>query len=400
MANYKLSDAAKEILSEGSKETFDANIAAKRGQRGSTGSKPEVGSDKLNASVAYGEKDAGLVGHSPEKEDDTLPDYLKGTPTATPPGATPPVGSEKDGVGYTSPKGQPQETMGRSDLRVSTQADATSYEAIRDRIAGKLANQTMKANPGATFQSYESIDMSSDVDALLEGENLSEEFKQKATTIFEAAVLSRVEAVAAEVESHLTEEFDAALEQIKEEMATKVDDYLNYMTSEWIAENQIAIEKGLRAEVVEDFISGLRDLFVEHYIDIPADKVDVVEELSAKVEELEDALNEEINRGVELSKEVNEQKKMEAIYTVCEGLTQTQVEKMKSLAENVEFTTGEEFADKLETLKESYFKSGVVYANNSALDEEVDIEEEKKISKSADPMMEQYVKSISQTLVK
>jgi len=176
--------------------------------------------------------------------------------------------------------------------------------------------------------------------------------------------------------------------------------YLNYMTSEWIAENQIAIEKGLRAEVVEDFISGLRDLFVEHYIDIPADKVDVVEELSAKVEELEDALNEEINRGVELSKEVNEQKKMEAIYTVCEGLTQTQVEKMKSLAENVEFTTGEEFADKLETLKESYFKSGVVYANNSALDEEVDIEEEKKISKSADPMMEQYVKSISQTLVK
>jgi hypothetical protein len=264
-----------------------------------------------------------------------------------------------------------------------------------------MAPQTFEKNPGATFQSYgESIDMSDDVNALLEGENLSEEFKAKATTIFEAAVLSRVEAVAAEVESQLTEEFTVAVETIKEELAAKVDDYLNYMVEEWIKENQLAVESGLRAEIVEDFIGGLRDLFVEHYIDIPADKVDVVEELTSKVGELEASLNEQINKSIDLTKELNEQKKIEAIYTACEGLTQTQVEKMKSLAESVEFTTGEDFAQKLETLKESYFKSEVKAASNAALDDEVQIEEEVKKKSFADPSMELYAKTISQTLIK
>ena len=184
-------------------------------------------------------------------------------------------------------------------------------------------------------------------------------------------------------------------------MATKVDDYLNYMVEEWMKENEIAIEKGLRSEIVEDFIGGLRNLFVEHYIDIPEDKVNVVEELTDKVEELEDALNEQINRGVILAKEINEHRKLEAIYTACEGLTQTQVEKMKSLAENVDFTTENEFNSKLNVLKESYFKSEVVVGTSSTLNEGVEVEEEKKSSKaSVDPTMDQYVKSISQTLVK
>jgi hypothetical protein len=164
-------------------------------------------------------------------------------------------------------------------------------------------------------------------------------------------------------------------------------------------ENEIAIEKGLRAEIVEDFIGGLRNLFVEHYIDIPADKVDVVEELATKVQDLESSLNEEINRGIELSKELNEQKKIEAIYTACEGLSQTQVEKLKSLAENVEFTTEEEFTTKVSTLKESYFKTDVKVADSSALDE-VLVEEEKKAVRSEDPSMDIYAKTISQTLVK
>ena len=155
MGKFNLSDAAKALLSEDSRGTFDANIKAKQGLRGQDSHKKgEVGKDKTKASVAYGEKDAGLVGHSPEKNDDTLPDYLKGTPSATPPGATPPVGSEKDGVGATMPKGQPQETMGRSDLRFGDQKAATSYDAIRDRIAGAKPKQTMSMNPGATMQGY------------------------------------------------------------------------------------------------------------------------------------------------------------------------------------------------------------------------------------------------------
>ena len=146
------------------------------------------------------------------------------------------------------------------------------------------------------------------------------------------------------------------------------------MVEEWVKDNEIAIEKGLRAEIVEDFISGLKDLFEDHYIDIPEEKVDVVEELTAKVEELEEAYNEQIKSAVELKKELNEHKKFEAIYAACEGLTQTQVEKMKSLAESIEFTTEDEFTEKMETLKESYFKNPVVSADSSALDDEVQIE--------------------------
>jgi len=165
-------------------------------------------------------------------------------------------------------------------------------------------------------------------------------------------------------------------------------------------ENELAIEKGLRAEIVEDFIGGLRNLFVEHYIDIPADKVDVVEELTSKVEELEASLNEEMNRSIVLTKSLGEQKKIEAIYTACEGLSQTQVEKLKSLAENVEFTTEEKFAGKLNTLKESYFKSEVKTADTSALDDEVQIDEEVRPKQNvfADASMEIYAKTISQTL--
>lgn len=383
----------KNSLTEAAKEIFNANIASKN-----RGQEHGVGDTSVNPSVAYGEKSAGVIGHSPEKEDDTLPDYLKGTPTATPPGATPPVGSEKDGVGYTSPKNQPQETQGRGDLRSTAQQDANIYDQIRDRIAGKLAPQTFQKNPGATFQSY-----SEDIDAMLSGENLSEDFKSKASMIFEAAVIAKATAVSEEVVSEaiveLEEQFNAAVEEIKEEMEGQVSSYLDYMIKEWVSENEIAITKGLRAEIVEDFIDGLRNLFIEHYIDIPEDKVDIVEELTSKIEELEVALNEQIKESIDLSSELNEHKKFEAIYTACEGLTQTQVEKIKALAESIEFTSEEEFTDKLETIKESYIGSTVKSAGNSALDDEVLIEEEKK-GGYVDPEIAMYAKTISQTLIK
>ena len=383
----KLTDAATNILlGEGSKETFDSNISSKSGGQ----DKPQ----KLSTSVVTGQGDVGQIGTSPEDTDDTLPDYTKGTPSATPPGATPPVGVQKDGVGATKATG-PQDHMGRADLNNVAQADATNYEAIRDRIAGKLAPQMMQANPGATFQSYHE-----DIDALMQGEELSEEFKDKAATIFEAAVVARATPIVEEIQAELMEQFEVALEEVKEEMAAKVDDYLNYMVQEWMSDNELAIETGLKTEITEEFIEGLRNLFVEHYIDIPTEKVDIVEEMTSKLEELEDALNEQINKGIELSKELNEQKKIEAIYTACEGLSQTQVEKLKALAEGVEFTTEEEFADKLSTLKESYFKAEVKVADSSALDDEVTIEEEVKKTAFADPSMELYAKTISQTLVK
>ncbi len=396
MAKFNLSEAAKEILA--------ASVASKKSGQ----DKPQ----KLTGDVAYGTKEVGDIGTEITKTTDAGPDATKGAPTATAPGATPPVGSEP----MKKLAKQPQE------------------QGSVEQPEGKAASQKFAKNPGATFQSYgeeteaeeeviaeaekeeghedEKQDkalikkminkekMKEDIDALMSGENLSEEFVQKATTIFEAAVIARAEEVIAEAEAEMLEQFENAIEEVKEDLATKVDDYLNYVVEEWMKENEIAIEKGLRAEIVEDFIDGLRNLFVEHYIDIPQEKVDVVEELTTRVEELEASLNEQINKGIELKKELSEQKKIEAIYTACEGLTQTQVEKLKSLAEGVEFTTEEEFVEKLSTLKESYFKADVKVADNSALDDEVQIEEEKKETKSFDPLIEQYAKTISQTLVK
>ena len=387
MKRFNLSEAAKEIL--------DASVSSKRAG--------QDGTKKLEPTVAYGTKAAGVVGKSPTKKDDELPDYLKGTPSATPPGATPPVGKQPDGVGASKPEGQPQETMGRKDLVQTQQDDSTSYENLRDRKKRVPAHQTMTANPGATLQAYgEDIDMTDDVNALLEGESLSEEFRAKATTIFEAAVHSRIEAIAEEVETALVEHYEQVVEDIKNELASRLDDYLNYMVEEWVKENELAIESGLRAEITEDFMKGLQNLFVEHYIDIPAEKVDVVEELTNQVEELQNTLNEQINRGVQLMKELNEQKKIEAIHAACDGLTQTQVEKLKSLAESVEFTTEEEFAGKIATLKESYFKPEVKTAKTNSLDDEVIIEDEKKkpVAGTDNALMEHYARAISSTLAK
>ena len=423
MGNLNLADAAKAVLTEGAKETFGANVSSKQGGK----DKPS----KLPTSVAYGNKDVGKVGDAPEEMDDTNPDYTKGTPSATPPGATPPVGSQP----AAKLKGQPGEDAAAGTTPV--QQSATDYSSIRDRVKAKLAKQTMPTNPGAVApyvpeeteydeevvseekeEGHEDAkedkamikkmmkkekmkeQMEQDVDALLSGENLSEEFKDKATTIFEAAVIARTQAVMEDIEQALFEEFEVAVEEIKEDLATKLDDYINYMAEEWLKENQLAVEKGLRAEIVESFINGMKDLFEAHYIDIPEEKVDVVEGLTSKVEELEASLNEQIQTAVDMKKELNEHKKTEAIHAVCEGLTQTQVEKMKSLAEGVEFTTDEEFADKLVTLRESYFNQPVNTSGSSALNEEVDIEEEKKVDKSVDPTIASYAQTISKTLVK
>ena len=425
MAKFNLSDAAKAILTEGSKESLSTNVASKRGGQ----DKPE----KLKATV---QGDAGKIGDSPNDVNDPNPDYTKGVPSATPPGATPPVGSEPMKKMAPQPANDKAGDTGAKDMG-GHQGSENSYDSIRDRIKAKLAKQTMPANAGAPQMHVpEEVDsdeevfeeekeeghedaaqdkamikaamkkekmkekMKEDMDALLGNENLSEEFVSKATTIFEAAVMSRTEAILEDIQNELVIQFEEAVEEIKEDLASKVDDYMNYMAEEWMKENALAVEKGLRAEIVEDFISGLKDLFVEHYIDIPEEKVNVVEELTTRVEELEESLNEQINASIQLKKELNEKTKTEAIHAVCEGLTQTQVEKMKSLAESVEFTTMDEFVDKVVTIRESYFENQVKSADSSALNEEITVEEEKKTTVSSDPAIAQYAQSISKSLVK
>lgn len=383
-------------LSEAAAEILGGNVAAKRAGQDSFG----LGKKLNPAGVAPGSTEVDL-GPAHTKTTQANPEYTKGVPSATPPGATPPVGKQTDGVGASKASG-PQDSEGRKDLG-NEEEDEDSYETIRDRKQGKKPTQTMQKNPGATFASYgEEYDASEDVDALLAGENLSEDFKTKATTIFEAAVTARVQSVSAQLEEAFEAQFDEAVDAVKEELAAKVDDYLNYMVQEWMEENQIAIEKGLRSEIVEGFIDGLKNLFTEHYIDIPEEKVDIVGELADKVTALEEELNEQINKSVELSKELNEHRKVEAIYAVCEGLTQTQVEKITTLAEGVEFTTDAEFAQKLEMIKESYFPSNIKVADKQEfLDESVHYDDEPaKETKIADAEMSIYAQTISKTLKK
>lgn len=251
--------------------------------------------------------------------------------------------------------------------------------------------------------------MKEDLDALFHGENLSEDFMNKAATIFEAAVTARVNSLEEKIQEQYAEILEQVTEELKEELTTKVDDYLNYVVEEWVKENELAVESGLRSELTEDFIAGLRNLFVEHYIDIPEEKVDVVEEMTSKVVELESKLNEQISSAVEMRKLIIEYAKREAFHDICEGLTSTQVEKMKSLSEGVEFSTVEDYTQSLLTLRENYFPTkSPAKSNNERLDEETDVVEETqrtsleeaKANKIADPVMEAYVKSISRTIVK
>jgi hypothetical protein len=239
--------------------------------------------------------------------------------------------------------------------------------------------------------------MKEDIDAMLSGENLSEEFKLKATTIFEAAVQSRVDEVASELEEQFTNEFESALESVKEDFANKLDSYLDYVVENWMEENSLAVEKGLRTEIAEDFIGALRNVFVEHYIDIPNEKEDIVEGLVEKVEDLESKINEEISKNINLKQQIAEHKKHDIIHSVCEGLTLSQVEKIKSLAENVEFVSDEDFGRKLSVIKESYFPSGIIAAKSDALNEPVELDEDTS-TKVVDPLIEAYAKTISKSL--
>lgn len=240
------------------------------------------------------------------------------------------------------------------------------------------------------------IDMSEHVDALLAGENLSEEFHAKATTIFEAAVKAKLEEEVALLEQAYAETLEERVAEIAEQLSSDVDNYLNYVVEQWIEENEVAVESALRSELTEEFISGLKSLFAEHYIDIPEESVNVVEELSSTVEELEEKLNEEIERNVQLTSALNESVKNEIVSLVSEGLTTNQAEKLKNLAENIAYTSDEEFAEKISTLRENYFPTTV--KTDEVLDR-VESQDPKMIAESTlEGPMANYVKALGRSL--
>ena len=200
------------------------------------------------------------------------------------------------------------------------------------------------------------IDLSADVKALVSSDaNLSEEFKDKAATIFEAAVKTRIQEQTKILEAKYEEKLSAETETVKEAMVEKVDSYLNYVVEEWMKENELAVERGIRTEIAEDFITGLKDLFKEHYIDVPEEKYNVLDDLTNQNKSLEEKLNEQISKNVDLTKEVSESAKAKAIDEVSNDLADTEKEKFEKMAENVEYDSADKFKEKLETIKESYF---------------------------------------------
>jgi hypothetical protein len=311
-----------------------------------------------------------LGGDTPTVHQASNPDATKNIKKATPPGPGARVGA-----------------MSAEKLKEEKDEDEKDMEDDEDEDE----KETKKESYGK---------MKEDIDLIFGEESISEEFKNKVSTIFEARVHDRVSQIRESLEKEYTETLEEAIAEVTTSITEKVNDYLNYVVEEWMEENAIAIEKGLRTELTEDFIVGLRNLFAENYINIPDEKVDIVEELSTKVEELEIKLNEQIDVAIGLAKELNESKKIEVFHSVTEGLTQTQIEKLKSLVESVEFTTEEEFKEKLETIKENYFPSDVKRADESSLHESVEDTESTEKAKILDPRMAAYAQTISRTLPK
>ena len=235
-------------------------------------------------------------------------------------------------------------------------------------------------------------DMEDDVNALLGGEELSEEFKAKAKTIFEAAINSKVATIKEEIQAEYDAKLAEGVNEAKEELAERVDSYLEYVADEWFSENQLAVEAGLKSEMTESFLTGMKSLFEDHYVSIPEEKYDVLESMVVKLDDMETKLNEQIEKNICLKKDLAEAHADGIFESVSDGLASTQKEKLASLVESVEFKSDDEYREKLETLKESYFpgKRGPATAKTETLSEG-----ESVTPISVSGSMETYLKSLS-----
>jgi len=219
----------------------------------------------------------------------------------------------------------------------------------------------------------EDIDVSADIDAIFSSdESLSEEFKTTASELFQAAVVAQINEHVAAVSEDIDNAVEEQLESIKEEISGKLNEYLDYVVEQFMEQNELAIERGMRAEIAEEFLQGLKSLFVEHYVDVPEEKVDVVEDLANKVDELEESLDEAVNYSISIQKELSEMKRTAIIDELSEDLADTQVEKLKSLAEGIEYEDDDQFREKVSMVKENYFPAEQTVSDDEQIDESTD----------------------------
>ena len=238
--------------------------------------------------------------------------------------------------------------------------------------------------------SYEDLDVSDDVNALLEGTELSKEFAEKAKTIFEAAIKAKLNEEYDKLVEHFATELDKQVNAAKAELSEEVNGTVNYAIGQWMEQNQVAVDRGIRNEITEDFIAGLKGLFEEHYISIPDEKVDVVEGMAESIREMETRLDEQVKANVKLQNTLNETAKINILNTVSEGLADTQKEKLAALAEGVEFVSADDFSKKVTTIKESYFKETA--APQSEVADETPVE---GVDAEVNPVMAQYLNALN-----
>lgn len=234
-----------------------------------------------------------------------------------------------------------------------------------------------------------------DVDALFSGEELSEEFKTNAKAIFEAAVLAKVDSIKAELDEEYSKKLEEETQEFAGNLVDKIDEYLEYVVKEWAEENKVAIKNNLKAEVAEDFMVGLKNLFVENYVDIPEDKVDILEEANAKLVSAQEDLDKKIKENSDLISALNGYKKETLVREITEGLSEVQTEKLKSLAENIEFVSEQDYREKLQLTKQKYFTESKQEDTTAGVKKEDLDSDGSTIEESYSPIMEHYVRNIS-----
>jgi len=279
----------------------------------------------------------------------------------------------------------PQNYKSTDDSSKLKSAGGSQSKTAVNAKAGKAEGMPTANKKG---MSYEEVDFSDDVDALVGSEELSEDFRNKAKVIFEAALTSKVRAIQEELEEHYAAKFEEELAEAKAELAEKVDATLQYAVEEWAEENALAIESGIKSEVAESFMEGLKGLFEEHYVTIPEDKYDAFDIMVEKLDEMEGKLNEQIDKNITLNNRLGDLVAESIVNDVARGLTETQKDKLFGLAEGVEFDSEETYRGKIESLKESYFRSEVP---------EVQSEEQEMISEEVEvsTQMDRYLRAVS-----
>jgi hypothetical protein len=293
--------------------------------------------------------------------------------------------------------------LGKEDLSnlfndVQSQFGPNKAPGAEDKSASNKATVNMKPSAAIGKGAWKE-----DVDDMFSADELSEEFREKAETIFEAAVNTRINLEIARLEEQYEEKFEAELQEASEKMfedvSGKLDQYLDYVVEQWMAENQIAIESSLRTEIAENFITGLQNLFAEHYITVPDEKVDLVAEMKAELDEVKAKLNETLDQKIELEAIINEATAISILDDVSEGLAETQVEKLRTLSEGIEYSDADAYRRKLEIIKENYFSTKSKATPTGLITESIDGSDEETTSDIRVPaQMKQYMSAISKSI--